>query len=132
VEQNITKSVKDLNQSFNHLLKDINSELKEKIDEVTKSIVADVKQSCQEDIVSVNKIIEEKLRIPENVLLYADNLHGTKPTQADVDALSEECQRLEQNVKEVTIIDARQRFIKLYNICLITERFLHSRTQCRD
>lgn len=104
VEQNIAKSVKDLNQSFNHLLKDVSPELKGKIEEVTKSIVADVKRSCRADIVAVNKTIEDNLRIPDNVLLYADNLHATEPSPADVDALSEECQRLEQSVKEVKLL----------------------------
>lgn len=75
--------------------------MKEKIEGITESIIDEIKESCRKDIILVNKTINDNLRIPDNVLLYADNLHATKPNPADVDALSEQCQNLEQNVKEV-------------------------------
>lgn len=102
VEGNIKKSVEELKISFNHLFDEVKPELRQKIEDITKCIVAEIKNSCQKNIIAVNKAMEDNLTIPENVLLYSDRLHATKPTQADVDMLSEECQRLEQSVKEVS------------------------------
>ena len=84
-------------------LKDTKPEFKKKLDVVTTEIVDEIKKSCREDIASVNKVIKDSLSIPENVLLVYDSLLATESTQADVDLLSEECQRLEKNVLEVKI-----------------------------
>lgn len=129
VKGNIKKAVEDLNVSFNHLLGDVKPELHQKIEDVTKSIVTEINNNCQEGIIAVNKVIEDNLTIPENVLLYSDRLHATNPTQADVDVLSEECQRLEQSVKEVNELIV----ISTVRNCifLISERFFHSRAERR-
>ena len=103
VEQNIGKSVNDLFKSFDVFLKDTKPEFKSKLGAVTKEIVDEIKKSCRDDIASVNKVIKDRLSIPENVLLVYDSLLATESTQADVDVCVEECQQLEKNVLEVKL-----------------------------
>lgn len=101
VNQQIDKTMKDTCQSITSLFTDITPELDAKIKELSKIAAEEIKVSCREGIEEVNKVIDEHLSIQNNVLLEAHKEHELKTTRADQDALAEECEQLEQAVKEV-------------------------------
>jgi hypothetical protein len=103
VEQNITKSVKDLMQSSNHLMKDLKPESKCEIEKAAKKVAQEIKEFSEDGVNALNRKAECLLSIPDNVLLLTNNLHDTSFSEVHVNELMEECQRYEQIVLEVRI-----------------------------
>lgn len=83
------------------LLKEQKPELREKIKATCKSVSKKILESCHADIKHVNNVTIQNLSIPENVLLLNDKPQNQQVTLADEHKLREDCESLNNVMREV-------------------------------
>lgn len=112
VENEIKSSIDDLKQKLCGTVKDINPELSDKINKITNEVCEDILKNAKEDTAKINNIISEKLKIPENVLLYADHAQAKMTTKEDIGDLQREIEALELTTTDVRMIK-RLKYLEL-------------------
>lgn len=100
IEQTISKTVDDAVQNFLKKLelKDSETSIKEKILLSSKSMSKQIISSTRDKIDNINAIIEDKFRIPENVLIETDRKHYQYYTKLDIQELEEEVAAMEKQI----------------------------------
>lgn len=95
------ESMVSLKNKLFETIKDLNPELSDNISKVTDEVFEDILKEAVEGVTEINNFIAEKLKIPENVLLYVDHAQARKVTKEQNEELEKEIEQLEKQLKEV-------------------------------
>ena len=114
IEQTISRTVNDAVQNFLKKLelKDSETSIKEEILLSGKVVADQIISSTHDKIDNINAIIEDKFRIPDNVLIETDRKHYKNYTKLEEQELREEVAAMEKHIIQVIII----LYIVLHNI----------------
>jgi hypothetical protein len=86
---------------------DDNKELEQRFVDCGKSIEREITESCTNSIESINKITENLLTIPDNVVLYKDKNRAKSISMEEFEALEKECDGLTKIFFEVCNINIK-------------------------
>ncbi|CAO1335370.1 unnamed protein product [Diamesa serratosioi] len=100
IKQTISKTVDDAVQNFLKKLelKDSETSIKEKILLSSKSVSDQIISSTHDKIDNINAIIEDKFRIPDNVLMETDRKHYQYYTKFEEQELEMEVAEIEKQI----------------------------------
>lgn len=101
VDQKIKSAVRELNETFIHLIKDIKPELIDLIHSIGETTAKEISKSCRKNVENLNDFISQKFQIPDNVDLFSDGEPIEDYSNEDAVALRAECEFLEKTAKEV-------------------------------
>lgn len=106
IKQTISRTVEDAVQNFLKKLelKDSETSIKEKILMSAKTVADQIISSTHDKIDNINAIIEDKFRIPDNVLMETDRKHYNNYTKFDELELQKEVAEMERQIIQVTLI----------------------------
>lgn len=125
IKQTISRTVNDAIQNFLKKLelKDSETSIKEKILLSGKAVADQISSSTHDQIDNINAIIEDKFRIPDNVLIETDRKHYKNYTKLEEQKLQEEVAAMEKQIIQVTLI----KYIVFLNIVANIFEYLVSR-----
>ncbi|CAO1347841.1 unnamed protein product [Diamesa tonsa] len=106
IKQTVTRTVNDAIQYFLKKLelKDSETSIKEKILLSGKAVADQISSSTHDQIDNINAIIEDKFRIPDNVLIETDRKHYKNYSELELQELQEEVAAMEKQILQVTLL----------------------------
>ena len=106
IKQTIARTVNNAIQNFLKKLelKDSETSIKEKILLSGKAVADQISSSTHDKIDNINAIIEDKFRIPDNVLIETDRKHYKNYTVLEQQELQKEVEAMQKQILQVTLI----------------------------